>query len=306
MSRLDPVSLGIAWDRLIAITNEILIALVRTSFSPNVRESLDLSCMVFDAQGRSLAQGTYSVPSFTGTGVATVQHMLDRYPAHTLRPGDVVATNDPWMGTGHVYDINVMRPIFLGDKLVAYTFSVTHLPDAGGLGFSATGRSIYEEGLRLPVCKLVSEGRLNDELFELIATNVRVADQTLGDLHANLSCTEVGGRLLLEFMEESGIDDLTPIADGIIDGSERAIRAKIAEIPDGIYENRIRIDGYEEPLLLACRLEVDGDRIDVDFEGTSPVVGIGINVPMTYTLAPSSCMPSSASRFQISPTIWVA
>ena len=285
MKDLDAVSLGIVWDRLIAITNEILMALVRTSFSPNVRESLDLSCMVFDAAGRSIAQGTYSVPSFTGTGVATVRHMLNRFPPETLRPGDVIATNDPWMGTGHVYDINVMRPIFLGDRLVAYTLSITHLPDIGGLGFSATGRSIYEEGLRLPICKMVAEGVLNHDLFDLIATNVRVPEQTIGDLHANLSCTEVGGRLLLEFMEEYGIDDLQPVADAIIEGSERAMREKIAEIPDGTYENRIQIDGHDEPITLACRVDVRGDGIDVDLGGTSPTVGIGINVPLTYSRA---------------------
>ncbi len=285
MKTLDAVNLGIMWDRLIAITNEILIALVRTSFSPNVRESLDLSCMVFDAHGRSIAQGTYSVPSFTGTGVATVRHMLNKFPKETLRPGDVIATNDPWMGTGHVYDINVVRPIFLGDKLVAFTLSITHLPDIGGLGFSATGRSIYEEGLRLPICKMVDGGVLNHELFELIATNVRVPEQTLGDLHANLSCTEVGGRLLLEFMEEYGIDDLTPLADAIIESSERAMREKIVEIPDGTYENRIQIDGHTEPVTLACRLDVRGDGIEADFDGTSPAVGVGINVPLTYSRA---------------------
>ena len=113
MKNLDAVTLGIVWDRLIAITNEILTALVRTSFSPNVREALDLSVMVFDARGRQISQGTWSVPSFTGTALATVKHLLERFPPDTLRPGDVIATNDPWMGTGHVYDINVLRPIFL-------------------------------------------------------------------------------------------------------------------------------------------------------------------------------------------------
>ena len=285
MKDLDAVTLGIVWDRLIAITNEILTALVRTSFSPNVREALDLSVMVFDAHGRQISQGTWSVPSFTGTAVATVKHLLERFPPDTLRPGDVLATNDPWMGTGHVYDINVLRPIFVDGRLIGYTFSITHLPDIGGLGFSASGRSIYEEGLRLPICKLVSEGVLNDELFELIALNVRVPDQTIGDLHANLSCTEVGGRLLIEFMREYDITDLTEIADLIIGYSERAMREQIAEIPDGVYENSFQIDGHENPLTLACKVDVKGDQIHVDFSGTSPVVDIGINVPITYSSA---------------------
>ena len=112
MSTYDPVSLGIIWDRLIAITDETLSSLVRTSFSTNVRESYDLSCMLFDSKMRSIAQGTYSVPSFTGTAPNTVRMMLEKHPPHTLRDGDVLATNDPWIGTGHLYDINVLRPIF--------------------------------------------------------------------------------------------------------------------------------------------------------------------------------------------------
>ena len=285
MKDFDAVDLGIMWDRLIAITNETTSSLIRTSFSANVRENHDLSCMVFDAHGRSIAQGVCSVPSFTGTAPTTVRHMLERFPPETLRPGDVIATNDPWMGTGHVYDINVVRPIFLGDKLVAYTLSITHLPDTGGLGFSATGKSIYEEGLRLPICKLVKGGVLNHELFELIATNVRVPEQTLGDIHANLSCTEVGGRLLLEFMEEYAIDDLTPLADAIVETSERAMKEKIAEIPDGTYRKSVNIEGLDAPITLVCRIDIAGEKIHVDFTGTGPPVGIGINVPLGYAKA---------------------
>ena len=285
MQNMDAVSLGIMWDRLIAITNEVTSALLRTSFSTNVRESHDMSCMVFDARGRSIAQGVCSVPSFTGTAPATVRHMLARHPPETLRPGDVIATNDPWMGTGHVYDVNVVRPIFLGDRLIAYTLSITHLPDIGGLGFTASARSTYEEGLRLPVCKLVKGGMLNQDLLDLIAVNVRVPDQTIGDLHANLSCTEVGGRLLLEFMEEYGIDDLQPIADAIVDNSERAMRERIADIGEGVYEDRLLVEGQDAPITLCCRLDVKGGSIHADFTGTSPAVDIGINVPLTYTKA---------------------
>jgi N-methylhydantoinase B len=120
MDKIDKVTLGIMWDRLIAISNEVLSALVRTSFSTNVRESYDLSCMIFDAKARLVAQGTYSVPSFTGTAPATIRAMLQRFPPSTLQPGDVIATNDPWLGTGHLYDINVMRPVFLDDQLIGY------------------------------------------------------------------------------------------------------------------------------------------------------------------------------------------
>lgn len=285
MKRLDAVSLGIMWDRVVAIANEMVRALVLTSFSTNVRESHDLSVMLFDSRGRSIAQGDYSGPSFTGTGPRTVRHMLARYPPATLRPGDVLCTNDPWLGTGHVYDITVMRPIFRGDSLVGYSTSVTHLPDIGGLGFSATAREVYEEGLRLPICKLVSQGESNHELLDLLATNVRVPDQTLGDLHANIVCNEVGGRLLLEFMAEYGIDDLTPLADAIIENPANAMRRKIRDMPDGTYEHRFQIEAREAPLTLACRVDVKGETIHVDFSGTSPAVNLGINVPLTYSNA---------------------
>jgi len=285
MDKIDKITLGIMWDRLIAISNEVLSALVRTSFSTNVRESYDLSCMIFDAKARLVAQGTYSVPSFTGTAPATIRAMLQRFPPSTLQPGDVIATNDPWLGTGHLYDINVMRPVFLDDQLIGYTFSITHLPDIGGLGFSATAKQVFEEGLRLPICKLVSAGNLNDELLELIAVNVRVPNQTVGDIKANIACTEVGERLLIEFMREYEIADLTTISNAIIEISEEKMRAAILEIPDGSYKNEIKIEGFEGPSTLAMRIDVNGDTIHADCSGTSGVVPMAINVPFQYAKA---------------------
>ena len=186
MTKFDPISLKILWDRLVSISDELVLSLVRTSFSMNVREGYDLSCMVFDSKARLLTQGSYSVPSFTGTAPKTIQHMLKKFPPETLVLGDVIMTNDPWMGTGHLFDINVMRPVFKGKKLVGYTMSVTHLPDIGGKGMSSDCTEIYHEGLRLPVCKLQDKGRLNELIVDLIRTNVRVPEQTIGDLMANV------------------------------------------------------------------------------------------------------------------------
>jgi N-methylhydantoinase B len=285
MTRLDAVSLGIYWNRLISITDEIVSALIRTSFSINVRESYDLSCVLFDADGNPLAQGSYSVPSFTGTSGPTIRHMLSRHPPETLEPGDVLATNDPWMGTGHLYDISVMRPVFRHGKRVGYTMSITHLPDIGGVGNSAGPTEIYEEGLRLPVVKLMRAGKLDEQLFEIIRTNVRVNDQVIGDIMANISCNEVGGRLLLEFMDEYGIDDLAPLSGAIRDQSERTMRDKLREIPDGIYRNRIDIEGIDDPIALACEITKRGDGARVDFTGTGDCVRAAINVPFCYTRA---------------------
>lgn len=285
MTAYDPVSLGILWDRLISITDEIVSTLVRTSFSINVRESYDLSCVLFDAEGNPIAQGSYSVPSFTGTSGPTIQHMFKKFPPETLEEGDVIATNDPWMGTGHLYDISVMRPVFRKGKRVGFTMSITHLPDIGGAGNSAGLSEIYEEGLRLPVVKLMKRGKLNDELMDIIRTNVRVNEQVVGDIMANISCNEVGGRLLAEFMDEYSIDDLAPLSQAIRDQSERVIREKIALIPDGTYTNKIQIEGIKEPITLACEIVKKGETVSVDFSGTGDCVRAAINVPFCYTRA---------------------
>ena len=156
---IDVISLGVQWDRLISIGDEIINSLVRTSFSTNVRESYDLSCVVFDRRGRAIAQGSYSVPSFTGTAAATLAAMLAKYPPQTLHEGDVLMTNDPWLGTGHLFDVNVMQPVFRNRAIVGYTMSITHLPDIGGVGNSSHAVEISEEGLWLPICKLAHSKR---------------------------------------------------------------------------------------------------------------------------------------------------
>lgn len=281
----DAVALGILWDRLISIADEIVSTLVRTSFSTIVAESYDLTVALFDRNAQMLAQGTYSVPVFVGTSPVTLRHMLAKFPPDTLRPGDVIATNDPWLGTGHMFDISVMRPVFRGHELVGYCMSVTHLPDVGGSGFGAAASEIFHEGLRLPICRLAREGRIDDFILELVRANVRVPEQTLGDLMANVTCTEVGARALVEFMDEYGLDDLAPLSDAIRDQSERAVREKLRGVKPGVYENRILIEAIDEPIPLAVRIEARGEEIALDFAGTGGCVRRGINVPFCYTRA---------------------
>ncbi len=282
---IDAITLGIQWDRLISIADEIINSLVRSSFSTNVRESYDLSCVVFDSRGHAIAQGAYSVPSFTGTAPATLARMLERFPPATLKPGDVVMTNDPWIGTGHLFDINVMQPVFRDGRIVGYSMSITHLPDIGGAGYSASAREVYEEGLRLPLCLFAREGKLDEALLELVRANVRVPEQTIGDLLANVACTTVGARMLNEFMDEYGLDSIDPLADAILEQSERAIRQQIALLPAGIYRNSIRIEGQEGPLTLSVAVTLADGEVTADFTGTSDAIKYAINVPMCYTRA---------------------
>jgi N-methylhydantoinase B len=281
----DAVSLAILWDRLVSISNEIEQTLVRTSFSTIVRENYDLACVLFDGKARCLTQGTYSQPSFIGTSQQTIRHMLAKFPPETLAPGDVLLTNDIWQGTGHMFDVNLLRPAFRKGRVVGYAMSVSHLPDIGGRGFSAYNTNMYEEGLRIPICRLVRGGQLNDELIDLIRANVRVDEQVIGDIMANVAATEVGCKRLLEFLDEYGIDDLDPLADAILDQSSRAMRGRIAAAPDGDWRNEMLVEGPEQPVNLVCNVRIRGDTLVVDYAGTDPTVPAAINVPLCYTTA---------------------
>lgn len=285
MNNFDSISLGILWDRLISISDEVVSTLIRTSFSINVRECYDLSCILFDAEGHPLSQGTYSVPSFTGTAGPTIAHMLRKFPPSELEEGDVILTNDPWMGSGHLFDINVMRPVFHKGKLAGFTMSITHLPDIGGVGNSSHAVEIYEEGLWLPICKLMRRGKLDSVIMEIVQRNVRASQLVIGDFMANISCNEVGARLLTEFMDEYGISDLSPLSEAIRDQSESMMREKLRTIPDGDYANSLQIEGVDAPVTLACKIRKRNDEIEIDFTGTGDAIRAAINVPFCYTRA---------------------
>ncbi len=281
----DPIALGIYWDRLVSIADETMQALVRTAFSSTVRETHDCSTTLFDAAGRAIAQATSAIPSFTGTAPLTLAHMLARHPRESLHAGDVYITNDPWMGTGHMFDVSVMRPMFRSDRLVGFAMSVSHLPDVGGAGWSPETTEMYHEGLRLPVSRLFERGVRNEWLVDLIAANVRVPDQVLGDLMANVACTRVAERLVLEFMAEYALDDLEPIASALLAGSEKGMRASLAALPTGTWRNRLQIEGTTAPVTLACAVTLDGHGVRVDYTGCDPAGPWGMNVPLCYTRA---------------------
>lgn len=281
---IDRVSVGVMWDRLISIANETVETLVRTSFSTLVRESYDLACMIFDENGRLISQGSEGQPAFVGTGTATLRHMLDAIPPDQLSEGDVIITNDAWHGTGHLWDVSVMRPVFLKGRIVAFILSVSHLPDIGGRGLSAQNLSIYEEGLQLPVVRLCERGRPNPFLLELIAANVRVPDQVIGDVMANVSCTETGARLLLEMMHEYHLDSIVDVSSVIIKQSDEAMRQSIQRIPDGTYKNSVEVDVLDG-VGLSCSINVARGCLIVDFSGTTDQISAGVNVPLCYARA---------------------
>jgi N-methylhydantoinase B len=294
----DPVSLEIAWRRLEAIINESEATLIRASFSPLIREAFDFGVLLLDACGGSVVQSQRSIPSFVGTLPQTLRAGLAQFSAETWRPGDVLATNDPWLGTGHLPDVTAVRPIFRGARPVAYAGCIAHWADIGGANWSADSREVYEEGLRLPPTKLVSEGRLNEQLAAVIAANVRVPEQVLGDLHAQLAALEVTERRFLELLDDLGITDPAPLFAALQQRTERGMRAAIAELPDGVYRHAIAIDGVREPLSLQAAMTVAGEDISVDWAGTSGQVDHAINETWNHayamTVYPIKCALSPA------------
>lgn len=282
---IDPITLEVMWNRLIAVVNEQATALMRTSFTTIVRESGDLSAGVFDTRGNMIAQAVTGTPGHINAMATCIHHFLHVFPAETLKPGDVLITNDPQKTSGHLHDFTVITPIFKTGRLVGYFGNTCHVLDIGGRGLGTDALSVYEEGLFVPITKLYDAGVENSELVRLIAANVRTPEPVLGDIHAQVAGNDVGGRRLLDFMHEFGLESIDPLANEIIDRSERAMRAAIAALPDGVYENAVFSDGYEEPVRLQVRIEKKGDELLVDWAGSSPESKRGINVVLNYTHA---------------------
>ncbi|MEK7412448.1 MAG: hydantoinase B/oxoprolinase family protein [Planctomycetota bacterium] len=281
----DAIETEIFWARLVSIVDEAAAALVRTSFSTVVRESNDFACVLLDENGYSLAQSTISVPGFIGAMPRTLREMLKRIPRETLEPGDVMMTNDPWLGTGHLPDLTVATPVFRDGKIVAFTCVTAHMSDIGGRQWSADASEVHEEGLWLPVVKYMRKGQVNEDVHRIIEQNVRNSQQVIGDLRAQLAATDVMVRKLNEFMAEAGLEDLTSLARSIHEVSARAMAAGIRSIPEGRYVGETRSDGWDEPLTIRVALEIRNGRVKADYTGSSPQCNRGINAVFNHTFA---------------------
>ena len=300
---LTPIQLEVLWNRLLSVANEQQTTLIRTAFSTIVRESLDLACAIFDTRGLMIAQSLTGTPGHINPMATGAIHLLNAYPPETLCPGDVLVTNDPWLTAGQVNDFTVLTPVFRSDgetdKIVAYFSNCCHSPDVGGRILSAEAHEVFEEGLQVPITKLFNAGEPNEELFKIIRANVRTPDATVGDLYAQASSNAVGAKSLLQMMDEFGLDTIDPLAQEIISRSESAMREGISAIPNGRYENETWSDGFEEPLCIKVAVTVQGDEIEIDFDGSSPQSARGINVVLNYTMG----YASFAIKAAISPDV---
>ena len=285
---LDRIGMQIQWNRLLSVVEEQAQTLIRTAFSTSAREAGDISAGVYDPSGRMLAQAVTGTPGHVNAMAASVRHFIEKFPLETMSEGDVFLTNDPWLGTGHLNDFTVVTPTWRDGEIVALFACTTHVADIGGRGFGADGRQCYEEGINIPIMRLAEGGRMNRTVLDIIAANNRNPIEVEGDLYSLVACNDVGSRRLVAMMDEFEMASIEPLAEHIITSSRKGMADEIAKLPKGVYKNSMRIDGYEKHIDIVATMTITDDTIEVDFSGTSPVSGYGINVPMTYTEAYAS------------------
>lgn len=282
---LADLRMQVMWTRLISVVEEQAQTLMRTAFSTTVRDAGDLSAAVFDMRGRLVAEAVTGTPGHVNSMAEGVRHFLAKFPPDTMAQGDHYITNDPWLTAGHLHDVTVISPVFHRGKVTAMLGVCCHQVDIGGLGQGPDGRSIYEEGLQIPLLKLVSRGVVNADLMDILRQNVRTPLQVEGDVLSYVTSNETGARRLREMLDEFDMPGLDPIADYIIDHSLAATRAEIAKLPEGTWSAQMTIDGYDHPITLRATLTIADGAVTVDYDGTDPAVPRGINVVMNYCRA---------------------
>ena len=281
----DTVRLQVMWTRLIALVEEQAQTLLRTAFSPIVRESGDLSAGIFDRRGRMLAQAVTGTPGHINTMAGAVAHFLERFAAGAMHEGDVYVTNDPWHGTGHLNDYVVVTPAFHEGRLIALFACTGHMTDVGGIGLSADGGDLFAEGVCVPIMKLIDRGGMNETLLAIAKANSRLPHEIEGDIYSLVASNDVAARRLVDLIREVGARDIDRLADFIVDRSQQAIARRIDDLPKGEASYAMTVDGFESPIELRACVRVAQHRIEVDWAGTSAASRFGINVPLNYAAA---------------------
>lgn len=279
-AKLDAVTTQILWNRLIAIVDEAATGLIRTAYTPSVKEYYDFCCALFDTEGRMLAHSTVTTAGFLGIVPEVMRNFLRKFPGHTLNDGDAIVTNDPWIASGHLIDISIASPIFHRGRIAGYALCIVHHLDMGGRMSTIASKDIYEEGLKIPVMKLVEGGQLNRTIFEFITANTRVPEKILGDVRAQMVANHVCARGLKVMLDEYKLDSLEGLAQEIIARTEKSMRRRIAELPDGAYRNDVilpRVPGVDTDIIIKCEMRIEGDGITIDYTGSSGEVGAAVN-----------------------------
>ncbi len=289
-TNIDPFQLEVIKNSFDAIADDMALTLMRTAHSGIVRDSLDFSTALCDAEGLTLAQGICT-PMHMGSFYDAMRNLLRQYEGR-IDPDDTFIFNDPFAAAAqHLPDIYIAMPIFAQGRMVAWATTVAHHSDVGGIvaGSNALGaEEIFQEGLRLPVVKFTERGRPNQALWDVIALNVRTPDKVMGDLQAQIASCKSGERELLALFDRYGVDTVLAYGTHLHDYAERLTRAEIREYPDGTYTFTDHIDGLgeePEPVILKATVTIRGDEIAVDWTGSSMQVPGGINPSFPFTKA---------------------
>lgn len=273
--RIDPVTLEVVRNKLDGIANEMQSTLLRSSFSPIVKEGLDASASLFTVDGETLSQAL-AVPIHLATLIPVVETLLREFPLSEARDGDIYILNDPYLGGTHLPDIALVMPVFHNGAPIALSAAMTHHQDVGGMtpgSVPTHATEIYQEGVRIPPLKLRDGGVMNETLMKMMRQNVRMADSFEGDLNAQIAACTVGARRLSELAAAHGKTSITEIFSALLDRSERLTRAKLRDIPDGTYRYAEHLDNdgveMDKPVRIQVAVTVDGDSFHCDFTGTS-------------------------------------
>ena len=280
MPNLDPVTLTVIQNGLIQVCNEMDLAFVRAAFSPVISEGMDRSDGIYDAaDGALIAQGELGLPVFVGTMQFSTQAVIERVKSHyagKVDPGDVFIVNDPYLGGTHLMDVRFVQPFFYRGELFAWLANTGHWPDVGGMvpgGFSASATEVEQEGLRLPPVKFFKKGEMDQEILSIILSNIRIADQRIGDIKAQAAALTTGEQRLTALIDRYGAEVVRQAIAEMRHRAERQMRAKISDIPDGIYEGTSQVDSdgvIDEPLVIRMKITKAGEDLTFDMTGSSP------------------------------------
>ncbi len=282
----DPVSLEIMWSRLISIADEMWTTVLRTAVSTIIGAAQDFGCELLDERGNSLAHSYRSMPVFNLVMPQSTRKMIEIFPVETMRPGDMFATNDPWMCAGHLDDIAVITPIFRDGRVVAFANTIAHTSSIGGALDGTRVRDLHEEGLFIPPLRLYDQGRPNETAFAFIRANVRQPEMVLTDIESQVTANELAAQRVLAFMDEYRLDSLAQLATVVQERAETAMRNAIDAIPNGRYEAEEWMEGVNGPIPLRTAITVDGNSLHVDYAGSAPqTIAGGISCAFIYTRA---------------------
>jgi N-methylhydantoinase B len=287
---IDPVTLEVLSNRLLAVTEEISAALIRTAYSTNIKERRDCSTAVFNASGQMIAQAE-QIPMHLGSLLGVVEATLKKYPAGALRPGDMFVTNDPYSGGGtHLPDITMVAPAFAEGQLIGFVANIAHHADVGGKvpgSTSGDATSIFQEGLRIPLVPICRDGELVRDAMDFVTLNSRTPAEREGDLAAQIAANRVGVRRLVEVVVHYGIARYNQAVAALLDYAEAMMRSSIKMLPSGVYTftDYLDDDGIHlgVPVPISMKVTISGDEAEVDFTGSSPQVAGPINVTLNGT-----------------------